>query len=387
MSHRAEQIKEADQKGGDIPRLYLQGDIEGMWERTDVRKVTVEYQDGDRVVTSYAMLKPQGDSSIVFSKRSYNIKLYQDENCTRKKQVNFGWGSESRYCLKANWTDKTHARNIVSARLAAEIQEKYNVLESAPHNGLIDGYPIEVYSNNDFLGLYTLNIPKNEWLFGMDEEKKNHLVFESQIYGLAGAFETLPDYETWEIEVGKESDKNLEKLFRLFSFVLNSSDKEFREHFSEYLDLDATMTYFIMVNLGMMEDNVGKNMLLATYDGQLWYPSLYDMDASWGVNYLSQKESDYTWVPVSDYSRLLRRVRENFPAELTQRYFELRESILTREHIMQTFYDFKQTIPEQALVREQEAWKDIPGYDYDQIEEYLDVRLPVMDAYMKSLGA
>lgn len=382
MSHRSRQRKDSV----DIPRIYLEGDIEGMQEKTDVREVCVKYQDGDRVVSAYAKLKVQGDFSLMFEKKNYSIKLYQNKNFARRKKVDFGWGNESQYCLKANSTDKTQARNIVSARLAAEIQEKYNVLEMAPNHGLTDGYPVEVYNNDKFLGVYTLNIPKDDWLFGMDGDNKNHLVFYAHNWTLTGLFEELPDYDSWRIEVGEETDANMEKLSHLFEFVINSTDEEFCEHFSQYLDLDATMTYFILANLGMMLDNCGKNMLLASYDGKLWYPCLYDMDISWGLlPVIPIKLNDYyTEFPVLlNTNRLLRRVQENFPEELAQRYFELRESILTQEHIMQMFYDFSALIPEQSVEREREKWGDNLGFDYDKFAECLDGRLPAMDAYMR----
>lgn len=369
----------------DIPRIYLKGDISEMREKTDVRTVSAEYRDGNRSITAYAKLKVQGGSSMGYVKKNYTIKFFRDKSCSEKKKIDFGWGGQSQYCLKANWTDKTHARNIVAARLAAEIQGQYDVMRNAPNHGLVDGFPVEVYSNGDFLGLYTLNIPKDAWLFGMDKDKRNHLVFYGETWEPAGLFDALPDFEHWSIEVGAESDVNMNKLSRLFSFVINSTDEEFRKKFSEYLDLDSTLTYIIMVNLGMMYDNLGKNMLLVSYDGNVWYPSLYDLDSAWGVDYRSQKMKGYTQVPVSDGNRLLRRVRENFSEELAERYFELRKTILSREHIMQEFYDFRAGIPEQTFEKERKQWGEIPGFEYDQIEEYLDIRLPVLDAYMGEL--
>ena len=57
-----------------------------------------------------------------------------------------------------------------------EVQEKYSLFESSPNNGAIDGFPVEIYINDEFLGVYTWNIPKDAWMFDMDENNPNHLV-------------------------------------------------------------------------------------------------------------------------------------------------------------------------------------------------------------------
>ena len=42
----------------------------------------------------------------------------------------------------------------------------------------IDGYPVEIYINGEFLGLYTWNIPKDKWTFNMtgDENTREALL-------------------------------------------------------------------------------------------------------------------------------------------------------------------------------------------------------------------
>ncbi len=367
-------------------RMDFTGDISNMTSKKDVRTIQVSFQHGWQKIDCYATVKPQGTSSLVYDKKNYTIEFYKDETLEEVQKIDFGWGKQSTYCLKANWIDKTHARNVVTAKLAAEIQEKYHLLDNAPNNGLIDGFPLEIYSNGEFLGLYTLNIPKDAWMFAMDENNENHLVFcGEENANPVGVMKELPNYDVWSLEVGQETPESLKKLERLFDFIINSSDEEFKEHFSEYLNLDATLNYIIMSNFALLHDNNAKNMLLATYDGNIWYPSLYDLDTSWGVDYNGRELWDYTPVPTTDVNNLFYRVRENFKKELAERYFALREDILTKEHIMGKFNAFRDKIPAEVFAQENTRWKNIPGFDYTQIEDYLDKRLPILDAYMKTL--
>ena len=68
--------------------------------------------------------------------------------------------------------DYSQARNVVSAKLFGQIVHSRNIkdeINDLYNGGAIDGYPVVIYHNGSFLGLYTMNIPKDKWLFGMDD--------------------------------------------------------------------------------------------------------------------------------------------------------------------------------------------------------------------------
>lgn len=364
-----------------IPKLYLEGDISEMQKKSDVRAVAFSYDDGDQNYSGYAEIKVQGTSSLAYEKKNYTLKFYEDEAHDSKMKIDVGWGPQNKYCMKANWIDRTHARNVVTARLASQMQAKYDLLTDAPKNGLIDGFPIEIYNNGEFLGLYTFNIPKDAWQFAMDEDNPDHIVIGGEGWDDANLFKAEPDFATWAVEVGEESDETLEKMKRLFDFVMNSSDEEFKENFEEYLNLDAALNYYIMTDLAYLADNRGKNMLIATYDGLHWYLSLYDLDTSWGTDYSGLELWDYEHELVNfDKSRLFERMETVFSAELAQRYFELREELLSNESIMTEFESFRDQIPALTFLKEIVRWgegtirkrEELPGAEYDQIRQYLD---------------
>jgi len=366
-----------------IPRVYFEGNIEGMQSKEDIRKISVKYESKELSFNSYAEIKVQGTSSLGYEKKNYTINLYSDEEYENKKKIDVGFGTEqSKYCLKANWIDKTHSRNIVTARLAAQIQQKYNLFKDTPNNGLIDGFPVEIYINGEFLGLYTWNIPKDAWLFNMDEDNENHIAFVGEGWTPTNLFEQSAVYGPWEVEVGRGNQEDLDKLNRLVLFVADSDDKTFVKDFSKYLDLDSTINYLIMLEFAGLIDNLGKNMLLVTYDGEIWSPSLYDLDTSWGTDWTGLNTNDYNINDV-ERSKLWKRMIENYPNEIAERYFELRKDILTKENIMKLFNDFKNSIPQETFNKENNRWSNIPGYDLSQIEEFLDVRIPLIDKLMQ----
>lgn len=259
------------------------------------------------------------------------------------------------------------------------MQSKYNVLPDTPNQGLIDGFPIEIYNNGEFLGLYTWNIPKDEWLLNMDSDNPNHLMVCGENWEAPVVFYADADFVNWSVEVGQGSDASLQKLNRLFEFIMESSNKEFKTHIHEYLNLDSILNYYLITDFAYLRDNLGKNMLVFTYDSEIWYLGLYDLDTSWGTYFNGKKLYDYELLELSQ-SNLLRRIEECFGDELCTRYFELRNDIFTKEHILNEFHTFANEIPEDTFEKEVLRWgNEIPGYSYDQIEEYLDVRIPILD--------
>ncbi len=373
----------------DIPKLYLDGDISKMESKSDERNITVRYEDGTSHFAGYASLKVQGTSSLQYDKKNYTIKFFSDKDHEDKMKVDLGWGEENKYCLKANWIDRTHARNVVSAKLVSQMQQQYNLLTDAPCNGAVDGFPVEVYSNGDFLGLYTFNIPKDEWQFGMDGDDPNHIVIGGEMWEDANLFRADPDFSTWAVEVGPETDETLEKMTALFRFIMDSTDEEFRANLEDHVNLDAALNYYVFTDIAYLQDNLGKNILVATYDGQVWYPSLYDLDSSWGTNTRGNGLVEYEEKNLNIAKSLLfERLETCFPQELAQRYQELRGSVLSTEHIMEEFNAFRDRIPTLTFMKEALRWgsglirrtEDLPGYDYDQIQQFLDVTTPRLDA-------
>jgi len=84
-------------------------------------------------------------------------------------------------------------------------------------------------------------------------------------------------------------------------------------------------------------------------------------------------------ISMGERNNLFRRMEQTFPRELAQRYFELREDILSNENIMAEFEAFRKEIPFLTFQKEIFRWgvgsirtkDELPGYDYDQIESYL----------------
>ncbi len=365
-----------------IPKIYLEGNLT-MTTKEEIGNFKVKYVSDTVNLEKYATLKIQGSSSIWYEKKNYTIKFFDDEDCLNKYKVDFGWGRENKYVLKANWVDKTHSRNIVLANIASQVQAKYNLYQNTPNNGLIDGFPVEVYLNNEFYGLYTLNIPKDDWLFGMDKSNSNHIIMVGEIYTSGTLFQEV-SYDGWTNQLDDNSITVQQKFLRLQNFIINSTDQEFKENIDEYLDLDATLNYYILGQTFNIADNTAKNMIITTYDGKIWSPTLYDLDATFGAFFNGKELYQPDFIITLEDNKLFERINKLYGKELANRYFELRKTILSEENINKEIDKFYYTIPQSSLEKEQQKWINIPGYEITQLKDYMRERLPIVDKYMKS---
>lgn len=379
---QTEYIEIPDNKKTETPKLYIEGDLY-MKNKSEIGTFKVKYESDSIKIDKYATLKIQGSTSATFEKKNYTIKFFNDEDCLDKFKVDFGWGRENKYVLKANWVDKTHSRNIVTARLAAQVQEKYDLFASAPNNGLIDGFPVEVYLNDEFYGLYTLNIPKDDWLYGMDDKNPNHIIMVAEQTSPGTLFKEL-NTDDWVNQLDDNSPAVKKKMLRLIDFVINATDEEFRNDFEKYFNLDATLNYYVLCHALNIADNRAKNVIFVTYNGKVWYPTLYDLDTSFGVYYHGLELYPIDNMVKTDENTFFRRFNQLFSKEIADRYFELRKNILSEENIIKEIDKFYSQIEPSSLEKEQERWDNIPGYDINQMKDYIKERLPYIDQLMRN---
>ncbi len=371
-----------------LPIVSIEADSLTGWEgKKDKREARLRFYDPstkeqfERSIT----IRPQGTSSLGYEKKNFTIEL-QDEGVLMRTE----WGTQSHFCLKADFIDPTHAGNVVSARLAAKMQAAYGLFPDAPNRGLIDGFPIWVYLNRQNAGIYNWNIPKDAWMFGMDPENENHLVLCSEGWQepcvfYADTFETDTD---WSFEAGEATEDNIEKFNRVLKFINSSSDEEFRAHFDEYLNFDACLNYFCFALIAYGCDNMGKNMLMATYDGKVWSPSLYDLDSMWGIDYKGtgrMEEVSSVWdMLYGGKNHLMARLLNLFPHEFRQRYTELRLGILSDENILAEFAAYVDDIPTFSYQLEQSLWYPDDTYirTIDRMAEEMQRYLPRLDSWL-----
>lgn len=114
--------------------------------------------------------------------------------------------------------------------------------------------------------------------------------------------------DTWDADVaeGKVYRASFSGLYKA-TFTKDTVEyrrQKFRTEFSEHLDKEYCLVYFVLTELLLCYDSRGKNMMLASFGPKrlggeyIWYPIFYDIDTQLGLNnsgaYLWDYDADVT---------------------------------------------------------------------------------------------
>lgn len=373
----------------DIPKVYINGDTYTMTKEVST-DLNLSYKSNTNSFDCIVNMKWQGTSSIAYPKKNFTIKMYTDETKNNKFKKSFkNWGSQNKFCLKANYIDHTHARNIIGARLWGQMVKSRNIdypteLKSSPNYGAIDGFPIKLFLNGVYEGLYTWNIPKDGWMFNMNKNNVNHAILcdESQVG--AGAFASLAiiDGTDWSLEFPDNLTPVIKNSFNnAIAHVKDSSDIEFKQNLSNYFDVSALIDYYIFCYRFYAMDNLAKNMMMVTYDGQHWIASVYDMDSVFGLYYDGGVQTSYNQKLPDDYSCkvsvLWDKLKRTFGTEIHERYMELSNTVLSDNNLLFEIERFTDIIPKTLYDEDLIIYSNIPsGTDNipQQIKQYTKQR-------------
>ena len=343
-----------------LPVLKLNGDPNGM---TKDQQVTLGYEYGN--VSGECTVKWQGSSSVQYQKKNYTIKL--------DKNIDVGWGGQKKYVLKANYVDASHSLNIVTAKIWAEIVRSRGnnpAIEVGANCGAMDGFPCILMLNNDFMGLYSFNTPKDKWTFGMGSGEAEYIV-TSEDHTDATKFRALAELDGTDFEIEYKPDNVSDdtvktSLNNMISAIINSSGADWETELSDMLDVDSAIDYMIFSALTTNTDGIDKNFILTTYNGTKWFFNAYDLDTVFGNHwtggqYNGIRDHSTSFEGLADISRLFYLIYNFSRDKLIRRYDRLRSSYFSEDSIHNRFYEYCVQIPEVILQKDREMWPLLPG--------------------------
>lgn len=393
-------------KQGQKPLVYIDGEIP---TTKDNVLATMAVKSKWLNVFAYIKIKCQGSSSMTFPKKNFTVTLYQDEARKIPMYITIpGWKHASnKFVLKANWVDPTHARNIITARLWSEIvasrpdyDELPEELRNSPNNGAIDGFPILVTTNGTYQGIYTWNIPKEDWLWGMDEDNPNHVLLcgETNTAGTGTDVSSTNFREPWSgvheddwsVEVGENSEAVSEALNALTT-CLNLPEPQCKAQIDNYLDVQSAIDYDLLMCADRGVDSVARNMLLGTYNLKKWICGMYDLDSTWGQSVAGPQNPGDKHLGQNyneQHSLLWERIEKIYAARLKERGMELRKTVLSYGNIMGKFERFMDSVGDKAYSDDSVTYPTIPSaevYDVWQLRNFVRDRLAYFDTWLDSL--
>ena len=186
-------------------------------------------------------------------------------------------------------------------------------------------------------------------------------------------------HRVWENRIPKGVTQHT-RLARVIQWVATVSDTDFKANISQYLDLKSCIDYYVMMQIMYLQDNRRKNMTMATWDGNLWYPVFYDLDTSWGLHWNGQS-TFHPETPIEEDSILWEKLARNFGDQIKSRYVELRRTVFTKTNIINEFQIFADIIGKTAYANDQSKWPGIPSKNFGIpfIKTWINTRFAYFD--------
>lgn len=386
--------------GNGLPKVFISSDsitisgntINGLTtSKNEVNcKILITSADGN--IYDDGKIAYQGNTSLLdplILKKGFTLDF-------NKKHRFKNWREYDSFHLKGYYSDWTHARDLICNRI---LEAMYNTREESdrrPYMGFngftpnwyantdvsilchIDGFPVELYINDTYWGLYSLNIKKSRDNYLLSKNNVNHIQVEAaddMTYTTSGLDWTKleirnpkSDSGNTSFEEGVEPNDGEVKtawvnfISYLTSITLNTTKADLESHLNMREFIDSMLFYDFVRDA----DSWCKNTLYTTWDGGThWAPLIYDLDVTLGINTIygdsaapynsdnnaGKANTRCPWLPI---------IRTIFTTELESRYAELRQKgIFTWEFVTKLLDDFTKEVGYDAYKRDIARW---PGY-------------------------
>ena len=377
-----------------IPILYLYGaGIEGMQSKKDSLSEGLSFSfPRFNVSGTLTGIKVQGASSASLAKKNYTLHL------DRKIELIPGYGKQKKYVIKADMTDFSHVRNVGCAKLWGEVRKtrikaddaiKVNDTDYLTDNagnhitgeadpqlsiggnyGAVDGFPIALYINDKYWGLYSFNVPKDAWMAKMSPHSKSEAIVSTDWTALDKT--TRLDGTDMEIEFcgTKDTDWVFSSINALIDALKASytTKEAFDQEIDKHLDVDSAIDYYVYSAAIGNTDGVLRNYLFQTWNRTKWYIAAYDLDMTFGrtpdlhswlspvYNGDSSRRGGTTLTNLAGGNRLFHQLWKFHKEDIITRYKELVAGPLSSGAVSTLLTNFAAPIPDALLSQEDKTW-------------------------------
>ena len=350
-------------------------------------------------IFSYCGIEIRGGFSQSYSKKSYDIELWEDETGDNNNKIPLlGMRDDDDWLLFAMYNEPLRIRNVINHNLWREIHTPYYAEEEDDAMSGIRIQYIELAINNEYMGLYALSeqIDKKQL-----QVKKYNSNIRGELYkGIgwgASTFTASPPFNNslriwsgFEMRYPKEEDiTDWTNIYNFVDFVINSTDANFEDGISDKFKIDNAIDYYIFLNLLRVTDNTGKNIYIAKYttDEPYFYVP-WDLDGSLGIIWNGNQVNTTNDILTNGlYNRLLGANNIIFNEDVSSRWFELRNNILEESNLISNISETYNFLLENAnYEREILKWgqKSINLSNLEYTYEWLRNRLEFLDVYFNS---
>lgn len=350
-------------------------------------------------------------------KKGWNLKLKGGDG--KKAIVKFGgFTASNKWGLKSYYLEGTHTRDTGGAQLWRDLRlqegTKFigptSVISKAVARGRsvgndwftapfsTQGFPIELYVGGKFFGMYTLRTRGEPEDYLMDASDGNNIMMGPD-YGNHSAYASWANYDQtyWTIKSpsmkGYEDGDavipdatvaaNIQRFSKWIADVM-AGTVSLADTASEYLDTRSWVDYFLFSELTGNSDGIRNNVVVATWDGNVWALLPYDLDRTAGYNNSVSILSPSASVISQD--AFLNKVIAYLQPQITAKYKALRANgFLSLNNIYKYYADVANVLPQATVDLEDKLWvtQSFVSQNTAFIYNWYAQRLPWLDGRWK----
>lgn len=359
---------------GRVARLDITGAMPTTKDETKYYNAKL-YRDGF-AEDLYCSLKWQGSSSLDAEKKNYRIALFKDSTYADKNemQVYPYLSKNDKYNLKGFFSDPTFSCDFVAGRVWRAMVSSRKKVDShilkAQNFASPNGFPVQIYLNDEFYGLYMWLPRKDKKYYGLTGDDINGFIVEGQSTTDECLFwkssDTL-DGTNFEVQESNDTDENtLANWNALMKFINESTDAEFAANVENRLDVESIIDYALIVMGLAATDNTARNTQYVTYDGYKFFATIYDFNQilgnSWDGTQIFEDRLTQNYLPFKDpnwqnkENRFYSRVMSLYKEQAKNRYWELRKTCLNTQFIVEAMNYNLDQIGEALRQKDMKKW-------------------------------
>ena len=415
--------------------------------------------------TKNIIINAQGTSSLALAKKNFSIDII-DGNYEDSHEIKFGdWVSQDSFHLKGYMLDGIRVKPLAAYDIyenmlvtrglrkdrawkrlqlpsvipttGNNIEDTYMQIDDGAKNHP-SGFPIVVYFNNEFYGIYCWQLKKHRKNYHQEKKNAQHIHLDGNISNallwqsngvinwnkwsgnetesensanregieirnpkpliLINGTEydgdtnrgelistTSPNYDASNVNMVRTASvrTSLELLssnVARLSSMTNGAEK--KSAIADVFDVDSIIDYIIFSQLLGNKDGYNKNWQWVTYDGVKWAVNAYDLDGVWGWTSWESFEPLNYWFGTNTPPIAL--IKENYLDEIKVRYADLRRhGVISLEKIMQPLANYVRVIGIDYYEQEFEKWSDGERDNLWRFESWMEESIKRTDRLME----
>ena len=368
-------IDELEQQYG-LPIMMINGDLSGM-DHDNAKNITYDYKNKNTRLSGYGTVKWQGSSSATLAKKGYRLKTTKSDYSEKDKiRVQPSWQKHHKFNLKAYYNDGMLSRDPVSANIGAKVSASRSELPRdlihEDNFGYIDGFPIILFLNGEYQGIYSFNLPRPDFSYTKWAIMANQYNDICQFIQVPDTGVKMDESDWLSLNPdGQATDDQKKAVTDLINWVIKSDDATFVKDLDKHFDIPSMIDYVVVTNILGARDAYGKNQVLLTWDGKIWYYQLYDLDCTYNANWMGGKVFETPKVgvnlPFGSNNNLFVRFTKFFKNAISDRYREIRQW-LTPGYVLAQYKQRINLIGQGNFEQEWAKWND-PSKDTEDFKQ------------------